>query len=350
MSDILVIAEFADGGPTPLTCEVIGLARGLANQDQPHPSPPPEGEGNHSFPLRGKVGMGVVVLAFTPTRDGAEALATYGARRIYWCEYAEEYEGDVWVATAERLAREIAPAAILAGHTPSGAELAPRLAFRLSSAVATGCAGVSAESGTLLFTRGCFGANVRETLSFSAAPAIATIRPGVAEVAMQHNAIPEISRIDVPGFTPRVRVLARERERADSKRLEDAKIIVAGGRGLEGPEGFRVLENLAAALGGAVGASRVPCDLGWCPHSWQIGLTGKTVTPDLYIAVGISGAGQHMAGCGNARTIVAINTDPDAAIFRDARFGLVGDYRKLVPALTTAVAALKAESATDNSA
>ena len=91
-------------------------------------------------------------------------------------------------------------------------------------------------------------------------------------------------------------------------------------------------------LGGAVGSSRVPCDLGWVPHSWQIGLTGKTVTPDLYFAVGISGAGHHMAGCGNAKTIVAINTDPEAAIFRDARFGIVGDYRKVVPAL---VAALK---------
>jgi electron transfer flavoprotein alpha subunit len=106
-----------------------------------------------------------------------------------------------------------------------------------------------------------------------------------------------------------------------------------------------VLEKLAEVLGGAVGASRVPCDLGWCPHSWQIGLTGKTVTPDLYIAVGISGAGQHMAGCGNARTIVAINTDADAAIFRDARFGLIGDYRKIVPALALAIADLKRDSA-----
>ena len=112
---------------------------------------------------------------------------------------------------------------------------------------------------------------------------------------------------------------------------------MAGGRGLEGAEGFRVLEALASVLGGAVGASRVPCDLGWCPHSWQIGLTGKTVTPELYFAVGISGAGHHMAGCGNAKTIVAINSDPHAAIFRDARFGIVGDYRKVVAALIEAL-------------
>lgn len=318
MSNILVIAEFVGGKPSPLTRELLGLARGLAD---------------------------VVALAITPNRKAVEDLGTHGADRIYWCERAEEYEGELWVAVAERMAREVAPLAILAGHTPAGAELAPRLAFRLDSAVATGCTGVAAESGTLFFTRGCFGGNVRETLSFGSAPAVATVRPGVAEAVAQHDRVAEVVRVDVPTFAPRVRVLARERENVDSKRLEDAKIIVAGGRGLEGPEGFRVLESLAAVLGGAVGASRVPCDLGWCSHSWQIGLTGKTVTPDLYIAVGISGAGQHMAGCGNARTIVAINTDPEAAIFRDARFGLVGDYRKLVPALTAAVTALRADAA-----
>ena len=146
---------------------------------------------------------------------------------------------------------------------------------------------------------------------------------------------------EAPKAASRVRVVGREREAASGARLEDAKIVVAGGRGLEGAEGFAVLQELADALGGAVGSSRVPCDLGWAPHSKQIGLTGKTVTPDLYIAVGISGAGHHMAGCGNARAIVAINTDPDAAIFREARFGVVGDYRKVVPALTAAIADLK---------
>jgi electron transfer flavoprotein alpha subunit len=125
----------------------------------------------------------------------------------------------------------------------------------------------------------------------------------------------------------------RRRETDTGPRLEDAKVIVSGGRGLNGPEGFKVLEELASMLGGVVGASRVPCDLGWCPRSWQIGLTGKTVLPELYIAVGISGAGHHMAGCGNSRTIVAVNTDPDAAIFREARYGIVGDYRQVVPAL-----------------
>ena len=130
----------------------------------------------------------------------------------------------------------------------------------------------------------------------------------------------------------RTRIVGRKRDAAEGVRLEDAKVIVAGGRGLNGADGFRVLEELAHTLGGAVGASRVPCDLGWCPRSWQIGLTGRTVTPELYIAVGISGAGHHMAGCGNAKAIVAVNTDPEAAIFRDARYGVVGDYQRFIPA------------------
>ena len=120
-----------------------------------------------------------------------------------------------------------------------------------------------------------------------------------------------------------------------------AAVIVAGGRGLNGPEGFRTLQELADALGGAVAASRVPCDLGWCPRSWQIGLTGRTVQPELYIAVGISGAGHHMAGCGNARTIVAVNTDAEAAIYRDARFGIVGDYQQFIPVFIDEVRKLK---------
>ncbi len=138
----------------------------------------------------------------------------------------------------------------------------------------------------------------------------------------------------------RIRVIERKRDASEGVRLEDAKVIVAGGRGLNGPEGFKVLQPLVEVFGGAMGASRVPCDLGWCSHAMQVGLTGKTVTPELYIAVGISGASHHLAGCGNAKTIVAINTDKEAAIFRQAKFGVVGDYAQVVPALTAALRAL----------
>ncbi len=184
------------------------------------------------------------------------------------------------------------------------------------------------------------GGNVRETLRLKTSIAVATVRAGI------YDALPADAQrrgeVIVLDATPpsRIRVIERKRDSGEGVRLEDAKAIVAGGRGLNGPEGFKVLEPLAEILGGAVGASRVPCDLGWCSHAMQIGLTGKTVTPELYIAVGISGASHHLAGCGNAKTIVAINTDRDAAIFRDAKFGVVGDYAKVVPALTAALSAL----------
>jgi len=140
-----------------------------------------------------------------------------------------------------------------------------------------------------------------------------------------------LTSLDTSGI-PRITSHSRE-DPGEALSLQRANVVVAGGRGLGGPEGFSELEKLAQALGGAVGASRVACDLGWCPHSWQIGLTGKTVTPALYIAVGISGASHHMAGCGNSGAILAINSDPDAAIFKEAHFGVIGDYKQIVPAL-----------------
>lgn len=144
-----------------------------------------------------------------------------------------------------------------------------------------------------------------------------------------------VVRVDSVLDPASIRTQVREvrRDVSDGAVLESARVVVAGGGGMKGPPGFELVEQLARALGGAVGASRVACDLGWCPPSRQIGLSGKTVAPELYIAIGISGAGQHMAGCVNAKNIVAINTDPDAPIFRFARYGVVGDCHQLMPAL-----------------
>jgi electron transfer flavoprotein alpha subunit len=320
--DVLVIVELIESAASALTLELLGLARQIARE------------------IGG--GVGAVVIGNPPSL--AEELIARGADRIYVFDTlrVDEYEGELWVAAAEKIARDVEPLAILCGHTTAGADLAPRLAFRLQSAAVTACIGISVESGTLRFTRPCFGGNVRETVSFTALPAIATIKPGVGSATADAALTGTTTYVSAPAYRSRTRLVSREREQGAVTRLENAKTIVAGGRGLEGPDGFRVLEELARVLEGAVGSSRVPCDLGWCPHSWQIGLTGKTVTPELYVAVGISGAGHHMAGCGNAKTIVAINTDPNAAIFKEARFGIVGDYRKVVPALVRAVSGLKA--------
>jgi electron transfer flavoprotein alpha subunit len=139
----------------------------------------------------------------------------------------------------------------------------------------------------------------------------------------------------------RVRIVSRNVSATTGVRLETAAVVVAGGRGLNGPEGFNVARELADLLGGALGASRVACDLEWCPASIQIGLSGRTVAPELYLALGISGASQHMAGCGGAKTIVAINNDPTAQIFKSARFGIVGDCEEILPPLIDALRVLR---------
>lgn len=325
MGKLLVIVELTQGKPAASSLENLGLARGLA----------------------ATTGGSVSALVFSGEQALAESLIARGADTVFSvaASGAAEYNGDIWLAYAERVAAQTAPAVILAGHTTKGADLAPRLAFRLKSAAATGCVTVAAEGGALHFTRACYGGNARETLAFRTLPAVATVRSGIYD-ALPADAARRGEIITLDGELPvsRIRVLERRSDDGGQVRLEDARVIVAGGRGLNGPEGFRVLEALAGVLGGVVGASRVPCDLGWCSHSLQIGLTGRTVTPDLYIAVGISGASHHLAGCGGAKTIVAINTDPEAAIFREARFGLVGDFQKLVPALAAAVQAQGGES------
>jgi electron transfer flavoprotein alpha subunit len=326
---IMVVAELSPGEPTALSRELLGLARGLVDT------------------------LGGPLSAACPGADGRAAaeLLAYGADRVYASgdASARDYDSDAWTAWVAAATREAQPEAVLIGHTTSGADLAPRLAFRLGAGVATGCVAISGEGGRLHYTRPCYGGNVRETLSFNTPLAVATVRGGCYDaLGRDPRRTGDTVMIGLDSAARRARVLERRRERGGDMRLEDARVVIAGGRGLAGPEGFEVLVELARELNGAVGASRVPCDLGWCPHSMQIGLTGKTVTPELYIAVGISGAGHHMAGCGNARNIVAINTDAEAAIYKDARWGVVGDYRKVIPSLVAAVRKLRAAEREEN--
>lgn len=323
---ILIIAEVADGRPNRLTCELTEL--GLS--------------------LKAQTGARVAAASFTGCgNESSSELIALGADHVYAVEdrALEPYQSEAWVSAAAQLCREAQPALVLMAHTALGGDLAPRLAFRLDGSAATGCVEIAWRDGKYQFTRPCYGGNVRETLSFKSGVAVATVRAGSAQAAARD----EMRQGTMSRFTPelnaereRVRIIERRAEAYEGVRLEDASVIVAGGRGLNGPEGFRALEALAGTLGAAVGASRVPCDLGWCPRGWQIGLTGRTVQPDLYIAVGISGAGHHMAGCGNAKTIVAVNTDPDAAIYKEARFGVIADYQQFIPAFIDEVRKLKA--------
>ena len=240
------------------------------------------------------------------------------------------------------MAAEANPGIILIARNNEGRELAPRLAFRLGVGLAQDCLEVSADAGTgrLLANRPVYGGSAIAVVSCTQTPQIAAVRPKTYEPldadagrSGQVVAFP----VDIDASAAKTRVVDVVKEEAEGIKLEDARIVVSGGRGLGGPEPFSQLEELAGLLGGAVGASRAAVDSGWVPANYQVGLTGKTITPDLYITVAISGASQHMAGCSGSKAIVAINRDADANIFKEARYGVVGDWEKVIPALTETV-------------
>lgn len=323
-SGVLVIAELVDGKLTGLTAELLGVARRLVETLGGPVSAAVLGDGN---------------------KDSAAACIPQGADRVYVASHPllAEYQGEAWLPAAVTITHKARPAVILLGHTPNGADLAPRLAFRLQTAAAMDCIEAVADSDRLLLTRPCYGGNARAVVSCHTRPAVVTLR-----AKSQEPLAPDMSRTGEviavtfdPASAVRTRIVSREQLSGEGVRLEDAEVVVAGGRGLNGPEGFRVIEELAEVLGAAVGASRAACDLGWYPHSRQIGLTGKVVTPNLYIAVGISGASQHVAGCAGAKTIVAINPDEKAAIFQFARFGVTADYAQVVPTLVEELKKIK---------
>ena len=267
-----------------------------------------------------------------------------GAEKVYAVNHPllAEYQPDLYIAALEALCRDVEPRVVLVARTNEGRELAPRLAFRLGVGLAQDCLEVSIDtaSKSLLANRPVYGGNAIAVVSCDRTPQIAAIRPKAYE-PME----PDQSRqgqivsfpVELDPSQAKTQVIETVKEEAAGVKLEDARVVVSGGRGLGGPEPFVGLEDLARLLGGAVGASRAAVDSGWVPSSYQVGLTGKTITPDLYITVAISGASQHMAGCSGAKVIVAINKDAEANIFKEARYGVVGDWERVVPALTAAL-------------
>jgi electron transfer flavoprotein alpha subunit len=266
------------------------------------------------------------------------------ASKVYLLEHAALAEsGGGYEAPVDALAalcRAISPDVVLLAKTDFGANVGPRLAFRLGGAFGQDCTAVSiGANGAYTVTRPVYGGSAMAEFELSGArPAIITVRPGAYE-ADSLNGRPEVVRFDVSAAIrpPKVKLIETVLEERAGVRLEDATVVVSGGRGLGGPAPFKMLSELAALLGGAVGASRAACDAGWIDHSHQVGLTGKTVSPRLYLAVGISGASQHMAGCSGAGTIVSVNRDREANIFKEARFGVAGDWQKVLPSFISTV-------------
>ena len=232
---------------------------------------------------------------------------------------------------------------MLVGRTPAGRDIAPRLAFRLGVGMAQDCLEVDIDPTTrrVMATRPVYGGSALARVTFPEAdPQVVVVRGKVYE-PLQPDASRsgEVVEIDagLDESVIKARLVETVKRESEGVRLEDAPVVVGGGRGLGGPEPFEMLEELAKLLSGAVGASRAVCDAGWLDHGYQIGLTGKTITPDLYITIGISGASQHMAGCSGAKNIVAINRDSEANIFKSARYGVVGDWKNILPSFLETV-------------
>ncbi|MCH8297463.1 MAG: electron transfer flavoprotein subunit alpha/FixB family protein [Chloroflexi bacterium] len=274
----------------------------------------------------------------------AQAAIAHGAQKVYAVNHPllAEYQVDLHLAALEALCKDTNPRVVLVARTNEGRELAPRLAFRLGVGLAQDCLEVSVDAAEkkLLANRPVYGGNAIAVVSCDQTPQIAAIRPKAYEPAEADSSRQgEIVSfpVELDASMALTTVVETVLEEAEGVKLEDARIVISGGRGLGGPEPFAHLEELAKIMGGTVGASRAAVDSGWVPASYQVGLTGKTITPDLYIMVAISGASQHMAGCSGAKVIVAINKDAEANIFKEARYGVVGDWETVLPALTAAL-------------
>jgi electron transfer flavoprotein alpha subunit len=290
--------------------------------------------------LASKLGEDVcALLAGSDLGDGPEALAGMGVKKVYVVDDTtfDVYQSEPYLALAAKVVEAAKPRAVLMGHTEMGRDLAPRLAAKLDVAWVPNCVALDFDGGELRVTRPVFGGKANGLFTLKGdGPHVATIgqrafEPVVAQAGAQAEVTAFSPNLDPTSF--RMSLVAKMEDAVEGTRLEDATVIVSGGRGIGGIDGFGQLRELAEALGGAVGASRAPVDNGWAPSNLQIGLTGTVVAPSVYLAVGISGAAQHMAGCSASGTIIAINRDPEAPIFQRARYGVVGDWREILPPL-----------------
>lgn len=292
--------------------------------------------------LAGKQGGKLVSVVIGSNIDAAvEAAGKHGADQIIAVDGPEfrDYTTDAYAKALCTLIEKYGPTSVLIGATNNGRDLGPRVSSRLGTGLTADCTGldIDEETGNVAWTRPAFGGNLMATIQCpDHRPQIGTVRPGVFKKGEETEERAEIIRenIRVPSEEIRTQVLHLVKDIGDENvDLEGAEIIVSGGRGVGGPEGFGIIRELADVLGAEVGASRAAVDSGWISHSHQVGQTGKTVGPKLYIACGISGAIQHLAGIAGADCVVAINKDASAPIFQVARYGVVGDLFEVITAL-----------------
>jgi electron transfer flavoprotein alpha subunit len=311
---VVVVGEIGEAKVSTVTKEVLGAARILADK------------------------LGEEVIAMFLGSDITNAVReafSFGADKVLVadCPDLKEYRTDAYLYALTRMTDN--PRIILLGNTAQGADLGIRLAFRLKAAIVTDCVDLSLNEGRLVRTKPVYGGAAMANYCSEGFPQMATIRPkSFAALDKKNGASKEISQVpftDIPSVTTFVERVTEDTE--EGVKLEDAEVIVSGGRGVGGPEGFEDLKEMAKLLKGAVGASRVAVDNNWVPSTIQVGITGKIVAPSLYLAVGISGASQHMTGCSRSKTIIAVNKDSGAPIFKYAHYGLVGDWKTVIPVM-----------------
>jgi electron transfer flavoprotein alpha subunit len=293
------------------------------------------------------------ILALMPgvqaTPQDAEILGSWGADKILNAVHPslENYHPENYLKLFTELLSSYSATLILLGSTTYGRELASLFSGKLGIAYANDCLRIFAEDGKLFALRPVYAGKARATVEAKSKPFMASFRPNMCNVEepLSGKKAEIVPFVFQPISETRVKVLEMRRSENALANLSDARIIVSGGRGLKGPENFPLLEELAKVMGAALGASRMVVDSGWISHQHQVGQTGKTVSPDLYIACGISGAIQHLAGMSSAKCIVAINKDPEAPIFKVADYGIVGDLFEIVPLLTEEMRSVFAEKA-----
>jgi electron transfer flavoprotein alpha subunit len=325
MADVLAVSEVRDGRVRGVSREVVGAAAKLAAE---------LGGSAHAL-----------VLGPPGVASGIAELGNVGAERIYVAEADDFglYHPEASVRAVAELYGSGAYAAVLFPATAQGKDLAPRCAARLNCGLASDATAIEVENGGVVVTRPQYAGKAVARMTFASSPALVSLRPNVF-APEPRAAAGEVITLEVASEPRRIRV--REIEEGERGKLDvaEASVVVSGGRGLQEPDHWALLEDLVDALGegAALGASRAVVDAGWRPHSEQVGQTGKTVAPNLYFAVGISGAIQHLAGMRTANVIVAINKDPEAPIFRVADYGIVGDLFEVLPRLTEEIRAVRA--------
>ncbi len=318
---VLVLGEIREGSLRNVSFEAVAAARTVA-------------EG----------GEVVGVLIGDSVSALGQELISYGAERVIAVENVKlaQYTPDGYSQALMSVIEEEKPGGLIIGHTALGKDLSPKIASKLNSGLISDAVQVEEAGGNLVFTRPIYSGKAFEKKIVSEGIIFATIRPNnIASLEKDENRTGDVSTLSVDIKDLRTVIKEVVRKATEGVDLSEAKVVVSGGRGVRSEEGFEPLKELASVLGGAVGASRGACDADYCDYSLQIGQTGKVVTPDLYIACGISGAIQHLAGMSNSKVIVAINKDPEANIFKVADYGIVGDLFEVVPMLTEEFKKLK---------